>query len=208
LRDIETSIYHFRSLLPALYQYQEKRPDLLISSECVSLEKTNGDYLVKPVSWSSLLAVVAGQANAGSTILVVEDEQEMARLIRRQLNALEQGYRLLYAREGRSAVALMRQRRPDLVLLDLGLPEQNGYQVLEEKNSDAQLRQIPVVIISARDPYGEPVVTDRLRVELNGGLSLRDVVHCTLALSKTLSPLKPSDHPMRSETSLAPPVFG
>jgi CheY-like chemotaxis protein len=151
------------------------------------------DYLVKPVSWPSLLAMVERQARPGSTILVVEDEPEMARLIRRQLNAVEQGYRLLSAREGRSAVELMRTRHPDLILLDLGLPDQSGYEVLAEKNNDAGLRPIPVVIISARDPYGDPVVTDRLRVELSGGLSLRDVVQCTMALSKTLSPLR-SNH--------------
>jgi signal transduction histidine kinase/CheY-like chemotaxis protein len=166
------------------------------------------DYLVKPVSWPNLLAMVEQQARPGGTILVVEDEAEMARLIRRQLNGMEQGHRLLYAREGRMAVELMRSRQPDLVLLDLGLPDQSGYEVLEEKNNDAHLRQIPVVIISARDPYGEPVVTDRLRVELSGGLSLRDVVQCTMALSKTLSPLKPPTHPAHAERSPAPPVFG
>jgi hypothetical protein len=62
--------------------------------------------------------------------------------------------------------------------------------VLQEKNSDSLIQNIPVVIVSARDPVGEPVVTSRLRVEMAGGLSVRDIVLCTAAVSQALSPLK------------------
>lgn len=166
------------------------------------------DYLTKPVTWQHLLEITAQNAPDGSTILIVEDNQEMARLIRRQLNSTDHGYRVLHARDGASALAFMRERRPDLVLLDLGLPDQDGYAVLEQKNADEQIRAIPVIIISARDPLGEPVVADRLRVELTNGLSLRDVVQCAIAIGQALSPIKQLETPTPPETTPDPPASG
>ncbi|MCL4861358.1 MAG: response regulator, partial [Caldilineaceae bacterium] len=166
------------------------------------------DYLVKPVPGQKLLEVVRRHAAPQQVILVAEDDAEMARLIRRQLTAGDSGYRILHARGGGRALELMRERRPDLVLLDLGLPDQTGYQVLEEKNRDETLKAIPVIIVSARDPLGEPVVTDRLRVELGGGLSLRDVVQCTAAISRALSPVSPSTAPAHAKNPPGQPAFG
>ncbi|MCE7988276.1 MAG: hybrid sensor histidine kinase/response regulator [Caldilinea sp. CFX5] len=148
------------------------------------------DYLIKPVTREALLAITARVATPGSTILLVEDEPELARLLRRQLSSAPAGYRLLHAGDGATALTLMQQRRPDLVLLDLGLPDRDGYDLLQEKNANPLMAPIPVIIISARDPLGGPVVANRLRVELVGGLSVRDIATCVTALSQALSPLQ------------------
>ncbi len=145
------------------------------------------DYLVKPVTRSQLLEVVARVAQPHSAILCVEDNKEVARLVRRQLTSAGRGYRLLEANHGAGALEMLRTRRPDVVLLDLGLPDQDGYEILRQKNSDPKLEQIPVVVMSARDPQGGPIVAGRLRVELVGGLSLRDIAECAVALSGALS---------------------
>lgn len=147
------------------------------------------DYLIKPVTRAALLAAVARIASPGASLLVVEDNSAVAHLVARQLNSAEQGYRLLRASNGERALELMRQQQPDAVLLDLGLPDQDGYQVLQAKNADSVLRPIPVLIVSARDPLGEPVVTNRLRVEMAGGLSVRDILLSAVAISQVLSPL-------------------
>lgn len=164
------------------------------------------EYLVKPITAEQLLQVVERHAPPKGTILVVEDNRDMARLIRRQLVASRKGYRVLHAVSGQQAIEFMRERRPDLVLLDLGLPDQDGYQVLEQRNRDEEIRSMPVVIVSATDPLGEPVVADRLRVELAGGLSLRDVVQCTIAIGQALSPLRQSNPPTPGENSSDPPA--
>ncbi len=148
------------------------------------------EYLVKPITSEALLAAARRVAPPAGCLLVVEDDPEMARLIARQLSSAAEGYRILRAAEGARALAMMRERRPDAVFLDLGLPDQDGYEVLREKDADPALRTIPVVIVSARDPWGQPVVTNRLRVELAGGLSARDVILCTAAIGQALSPLK------------------
>ncbi len=148
------------------------------------------EYLVKPITREALLAATHRVVPPQGSILIVEDDQETARLITRQLNSAGEGYRILRAADGARALAMMRERRPDAVFLDLGLPDQDGYEVLREKDADPAIRPIPVVIISARDPLGQPVVTSRLRVELAGGLSVRDVILCTAAISQALSPFK------------------
>jgi signal transduction histidine kinase len=153
------------------------------------------DYLVKPVTRPQLLNVVAGVVGPGSTILCVEDNVEVARLMRRQLSSAGLGYRILEASHGAGAIEMIQTRHPDMVLLDLGLPDQDGYEILRRKNADPLLQPIPVAVISARDPLGGPVVTSRLRVELVGGLSLRDITECTTAITGALLPKRRSTDP-------------
>lgn len=147
-------------------------------------------YLIKPVTREALLAAVARVAPPTASLLVVEDNSAVAHLVARQLASANLGYRLLRASSGERALEMMRQAVPDAVLLDLGLPDQDGYQVLQAKNGDPALRAIPVLIVSARDPLGEPVVTNRLRVEMAGGLSVRDILLSAAAISQALSPMK------------------
>ncbi len=160
------------------------------------------DYLVKPVTRDDLLAVVQHYAPPSSSILIVEDNLEMALLIRRQLEGMDAGYRIIQANDGISAVRMMKERHPNLILLDLGLPHQDGHQILHEKNLDPQLTGIPVVIVSARNPAGEPVVASRLRVELVGGLSARDVMNCTDAISRAFALAPPSESPTSPEIAV------
>lgn len=157
------------------------------------------DYLVKPVTRSQLLEVVGRVAQPHSAILCVEDNKEVARLVRRQLASAGRGYRVLEANHGAGALEMLRTRRPDMVLLDLGLPDQDGYEILRQKNSDPGLEQIPVVVMSARDPQGGPIVAGRLRVELVGGLSLRDIAECAVALSGAFGgPLSDASRDLRT----------
>ena len=148
------------------------------------------DYLVKPVSHTDLLATAERVAPEDASLLIVEDDRELSQLLARQLAAAGRGYRVLRAEDGAKALAMMRMRQPDAVFLDLGLPDQDGYQVLREKDADETIRHIPVVIVSARDPLGGAVITSRLQVELAGGLSARDVILCLAAISQALSPVK------------------
>lgn len=161
-----------------------------------AMEKLNVvEYLVKPIVRQELLAIIQDIVGPGSTILIVENELEMALLIRRQLENADRGYRIIQVGDGREALTCMRERRPDLILLDLALPDQDGYQVLREKNLDPTIQGIPVVVISARDPVGEPVMVGRLRVELVGGLSSRDIVRGVEAISQAFSSVHRSAHP-------------
>ncbi len=80
------------------------------------------------------------------TILVVDDEPKIASLARDYLE--HGGFAVVTASDGRDALREIRQRRPDLVVLDLGLPELDGLEVLRSVRADGSL---PVVILTARD---------------------------------------------------------
>jgi len=83
---------------------------------------------------------------AMKTILVVDDEPAIVQLARDYLE--HAGYAVLTAADGTTALALYRQRRPDLIVLDLGLPGTDGLDVTREVRRDSTT---PIVMVTARD---------------------------------------------------------
>ena len=84
-------------------------------------------------------------------MLVVDDDSNIRRMIVAALK--RDGYAFLEAPNGRDALDLMRHEHPDVVVLDLMMPILSGWDVLAERQRDAELMRIPVILISAnRDP--------------------------------------------------------
>jgi signal transduction histidine kinase/DNA-binding response OmpR family regulator len=148
-------------------------------------------YLVKPITREALLSTLEGLGEEIRSVLVVDDQPNVLQLFARMLSSAGQRYRILRAKSGQRALSLLRQRRPDVMLLDLIMPGMDGFQLLQEKERDPSIRDIPVVIISSRDPEGEPIVSDLLTVSRAGGLSLRNLLACIQAVSEILSPSTP-----------------
>jgi CheY-like chemotaxis protein len=149
-------------------------------------------YLVKPVTRETLFATMEGLDGGVKTVLLVDDKPEVLQLFGRMLSAADRDYRVLRATGGQQALDLLRERQPDVMLLDLIMPGMDGFQVLQEKSQDPTICDIPVVIISATDPSGEPIVSDTLTVTHGGGLSVRNLLACIQAVSEVLSPGAPS----------------
>jgi CheY-like chemotaxis protein/anti-sigma regulatory factor (Ser/Thr protein kinase) len=145
-------------------------------------------YLVKPVTGEKLAATLQGLGEGIESVLLVDDDPEVLQLFGRMLATVGGGYRVLRARTGERALDLLRERRPDVMLLDLFMPGMDGFQVLRAKGADLSTRDIPVVIISARDPGGAPVVSSSLTVTRSGGLSADDLLSCIEAVSEVLAP--------------------
>lgn len=82
-----------------------------------------------------------------STILFVEDTTEQRDLLAMFLGM--NGYRVEVADNGMEGLAQARKLRPDLILLDLGMPKMDGYQMMEELRADEELKDTPIVVISA-----------------------------------------------------------
>lgn len=91
-----------------------------------------------------------------SKILLIEDDIFLGDVLIQKLKAAE--YEVLLARDGASGLKQIREWRPDLILLDIILPNKNGYEVLEEKLRDQAIAQIPVIVISNS---GQPVEINR-----------------------------------------------
>jgi DNA-binding response OmpR family regulator len=90
---------------------------------------------------------------AGAKILIVDDDLDIRRLLGVRLKA--KGYDAVFAGDAISAVNQARHERPDLILLDLGLPAGDGYVVMERLRAMPALEGIPVIVVSARDPVTE-----------------------------------------------------
>ncbi len=94
----------------------------------------------------------APKAADGPSILIVEDDEETRRALVRELQL--RGYRIDQAADGRSAMGRWELRRPDVVLLDLGLPDMDGLEVIRRIRRDAAT---PIVILSGRYEEREKV---------------------------------------------------
>lgn len=84
-----------------------------------------------------------------SKILIVDDDPELRRGLNLRLRANH--YETAYATDGLSAIAMAHKERPNLIILDLGLPAGDGFSVLERLQQSADLSSIPVIILSAQD---------------------------------------------------------
>jgi DNA-binding response OmpR family regulator len=88
-----------------------------------------------------------------ATILVVEDNSSLVELLRQVLG--EQGYEVLSARDGDAGLASAQKREPDLVILDIGLPRRNGFEVVRELRRSGI--DTPTLILSARADVADRV---------------------------------------------------
>jgi len=89
-------------------------------------------------------------------ILLVEDEDVVINILEKKL--IEEGYEVSVARNGVEGLEKMKKVNPDLILLDIVMPKMNGFEVMEEMQSDPELKKIPIIIISNS---GQPVELDR-----------------------------------------------
>ena len=82
-------------------------------------------------------------------ILLIDDDADLYEPLAASL--LDDNIELLCARDGRDGLALARRNKINVILLDLGLPRNDGFSVLQQLNEDAHLQNIPVIILTARN---------------------------------------------------------
>jgi CheY-like chemotaxis protein len=93
-----------------------------------------------------------GEPNGGPTVLVVDDDPAARDLLAASLKGA--GYRLIYAASGEEALNLARTMRPDAITLDVMMPRFDGWEVLSALKADADLRDIPVVMVTVLSDRG------------------------------------------------------
>lgn len=108
------------------------------------------DVLMKPFSRERLVESVAQLVPSGrGSILVVDDDDAVRRLVATTLS--REGLDLDQASDGVEALARIAERRPDVIVLDLEMPELDGFGVLERLREKPETRSIPVIVLSGRD---------------------------------------------------------
>ena len=119
------------------------------------------EYLVKPVDRDKLIRVLRQLSTlAGGRVLVVDDDEISRAGLR---SALQQaGWQVAEADNGQIALTRLKEERPNAILLDLMMPEMDGFEFLDEVRRHEEWRDIPVIVITARD------ITSEDRARLNG----------------------------------------
>jgi two-component system cell cycle response regulator DivK len=82
-----------------------------------------------------------------ATIMVVEDNEPSRDVLSRRLE--RRGYRVLLSADGHQAVSMAHVAKPDLILMDLGLPGIDGFEATTRLKRDAETRHIPIIVLSA-----------------------------------------------------------
>lgn len=153
----------------------------LSSQQDIARELKVADYLVKPVAREQLLAALERLGSRIRQVLVVDDDPEMVRLLARMVRSSDRGYRVSRATSGPEALVVLHRKRPDVVLLDLLMPETDGYEILKVMRSDRRLRSIPVIVITARGAREETVAASLIGITRGGGFSAAELMRCLRA---------------------------
>jgi CheY-like chemotaxis protein len=88
------------------------------------------------------------QSASGLNIVYVEDDQVNAHLMSEIIKRMT-SHRLTIARNGAEGLEIIRQQQPDIVLLDISLPDMDGYEVLRQMRADTQMKEIPTIAVTA-----------------------------------------------------------
>ncbi len=94
------------------------------------------------------------------TVVCIEDDPEFLALM--QLMLYDTNVKVIPAIGGEAGLQAVRDHRPDLVLLDLMMPDMNGWDVCREMRSDASLREIPVIVVTALSTRYDKIYGERV----------------------------------------------
>jgi CheY-like chemotaxis protein/two-component sensor histidine kinase len=120
------------------------------------------DYLTKPIDRDRLVAVLEKHCpqRGTSRVLIVDDDPEARGMARRMLE--KDGWAISEAANGREGLEALQEERPDAILLDLMMPEMDGFAFVSQLQNSPDLRSIPVIVVTAKD------ITQEDRDRLNG----------------------------------------
>ena len=123
----------------------------IIDEKSRGLEMGAAAYLTKPIDREQLLAILEPLKEGRETlkVLVVEDDPEVRQMLNKHLRMA--GCTVQEAENGRVGIETCREAAPDLILLDLMMPEMNGFEFMAELRKDEKLKGTPVVVITAMD---------------------------------------------------------
>ena len=137
----------------------------VVDDKSIGLALGAAAYLTKPIDWAQLSRVLADLRTklTSQLILVVEDDPATIEMLERNLR--KDGWAVMHAENGKVGLQRLKEQRPALILLDLMMPEMDGFEFLHELRKQKEWRDLPVVVLTAKELTPE----DRLR--LNGQVS-------------------------------------
>ncbi len=202
----------------ALADFRQLRSDLpsipviycpIRTTRTLAREAGVADYLVKPVTTEQLAASLRRLHRRIRSVLVVDDDPEMRRMLARMVCLGRRNRTVMQAANGVDALQCVYDRQPDVILLDLIMPDMDGYGFLQALHATRLPKRIPVVVITAKGHERESVVADELVIGRGKGLTVGEFTQALRASLNSLSQLGPWDASQRrSSVSSASRVTG
>jgi CheY-like chemotaxis protein len=143
-------------------------------------------YLLKPLLLAGLEEALDATGQELARVLVVDDDPDALPLLTRMLQIYDPALEVVTASNGQQALDMLRSTQPDLMLLDILLPDLDGRQVLTIKGQEEAIRDIPVIVISAQDPRDQPLESKYLVATMGRGLSVSKLLRSTRDLAQLL----------------------
>ncbi|MBI5928540.1 MAG: response regulator [Chloroflexi bacterium] len=146
------------------------------------------DYLVKPVSRQAISDALDHIGNDLEKVLIVDDDWDVLRMLTRFLQTAKQKYTVNTASGGLAGLDVMRQDPPDVVVLDILMPDVDGFTVIEHMKADPFLKDIPVIVVSARGATEAITqsVAGKITIQREIGFQPIELVSCIEALASNL----------------------
>jgi CheY-like chemotaxis protein len=152
-------------------------------------EQTVAGYLTKPITTDQILGEIE-RLDGIQNVLIVDDDRGFCQLMERTLTASGHTFVVRQAYAGEDGLQAMRAARPDLLLLDLIMPDMDGFQVLEEMRREPGLANVPVLLLTAVSLADDMLTrrSQKIVVRRPDGLNLTEVLRCLQSVIDVLEP--------------------
>jgi signal transduction histidine kinase/CheY-like chemotaxis protein len=143
-------------------------------------------HLVKPVTRADLERAIQATGRPVRRVLLVDDDPDALALFCQMLHVCDSAMEVVTASGGQEALQQLRRAPPDLMLLDIVMPDIDGWQVLASMRQDEEIPEVATFVISAQDPADHPLRSRFLLTTMSEGLSLSKLFRCSLEISRLL----------------------
>ena len=157
-------------------------------------------HLTKPVTRVGLEKAIQTVGKPVRRVLVVDDDPDALRLFTRMLRACDSTLEIVTASSGEQALEELRDAPPDLALLDIVMPDMDGWQLLESMGQDRSIEDVPVFFVSANDPVDYPLVSEFLLTTIDRGIPLSRLPRYSLEVSALLLKTEKELGPVHAQT--------
>jgi len=143
-------------------------------------------YLLKPLRRVDLAGALRRVDLGEGKVLVVDDDREALQLLTRMILAYDETLEVTAVTSAAEALYELRRNAPDLMLLDIIMPDMDGWGLLRIMRGDDRWRDIPVVVISAQDVQDQPLTSRTFLATMGRGLSVSKLLSCSRSVSTLL----------------------
>ena len=161
-----------------------------------ALETGATGYLVKPIRMDDFKRILDAQTRPVREVLILDDDPEVLGLYQRMLLTIDASLHVRTLSSGAEAIQEVARQEPDLMFLDIVMPDMNGWQVLETISREMGPKRFPIYFITAQDPV-DHLMSGFVLATIKGGVSMGKLIHASLEIASLLSGSEQEPEPTR-----------